>query len=57
MIELVLMIALLGLVVWVLVTYIPMPPPFKTIIIVVAALLVILYVMRALGIPDIPLRR
>lgn len=57
MIELILTLALVGFIVWLIITYIPMPQPFKTIIIVIVAVFLILYVMRVLGIGDIPLPR
>lgn len=41
-IGLLLVIALVGVVAWLLVTYVPMPPPMKTVLIVVAVLIVIL---------------
>lgn len=56
MITLILTLALLGFIVYAIVTYIPMPPLFKNAIIVVAVVLAILYVMRAFGIADIPVR-
>lgn len=56
MITLVLTLALLGFLVYVVVTYIPMPDIFKTAIIVVAVILVILYLARVLGFQDIPIR-
>ncbi len=55
MIELILTIALVGLIVWLIVTYIPMPAPFKTVIMVVAAVFIILWLMSALGIGDVPI--
>jgi len=56
MISLILVLALVGFVVYLITTYIPMPAPFKTGIIVVVVVLLILYLMRELGIQDIPLR-
>lgn len=43
---LVLGIALLGLLVWAITTYIPMEPIFKTIIYIVVAIALILFVIR-----------
>ena len=43
---LVLGIALAGFIVWIITTYIPMPPIFKTIIYVAVAVFLILYVAR-----------
>jgi hypothetical protein len=55
MISLFLSIALMGLIVYLIVTYIPMPAPFKQIIVVIALIFLILYLMRVLGILDIPI--
>jgi predicted membrane channel-forming protein YqfA (hemolysin III family) len=57
MIALILTLALLGLVVWLITTYIPMPAPFKTIIFIVAGICVVLYLMTAFGIVDLPIPR
>lgn len=54
MLELVLLLALLGFVVYMVVTYVPMPQPFKTAIIVVVALVLVIYVVRLFGL-DLPL--
>lgn len=56
MLELMLLLALVGFVVYMVVTYIPMPPPFKTAIIVIVALCLIVYVMRLFGL-DLPMPR
>jgi uncharacterized membrane protein YesL len=57
MIGLILTLALAGLIVYLIVTYIPMPAPFRQIVIVVAVICLILYLMQAFGIMDIPLPR
>ena len=44
----VLTLALLALVVWVIVSFLPMPAPFGTIIVTVAAIGCILYAFRAI---------
>ena len=46
LIILVLVIAVIGVVVWAIATYAPMPPIFKTIIYVVAAIVLILFFVR-----------
>ena len=56
LIELIIVIALVGFVIYLITTYIPMPPVFKTVIYVIAAIVLLFLVMRALGIADIPLR-
>jgi len=57
LIELLVLIAVVGFLVWALTSYVPMPAPFKTAIIVIAVIVLVLFVLRALGIGDIPLRR
>lgn len=57
LISLVLILALVGFVVYLITTYIPMPPIFKTGIYVIVAIVVILYLIRILNIPDIPIGR
>ncbi len=54
MIGLILVLALVGFLVYLIVTYIPMPPPFKTALMVIVVVMLILYVMRVLGIADLP---
>jgi predicted membrane channel-forming protein YqfA (hemolysin III family) len=56
MITLILTLAVVGFLVYLITTYIPMQPIFKTVIYVIVAIVLILYVMRALGIQDVPLR-
>ena len=56
MITLILFVALIGFLVWALTTYVPMPQPFKVGIIAIAVIVLILYVLRAFGFHDIPLR-
>jgi len=55
-ITLILTLAVVGFLVWLIVTYIPMPDIFKKVIIVIVAIVLILYVLRLLGVADIPLR-
>ena len=49
MIELLLVIAIAGLIVWFVTTYVPMPPPFRAAIVVVAAICLLVYVLQAFG--------
>lgn len=55
LIALVLVLAVIGFVVWLITTKIPMPPIFQTIIYVVVALALVLWVLRRFGggIPNI----
>ncbi len=48
-------IALVGLIVWALTYFIPMPEKFKTLIYVIAGIVVLLYVLNAFGIYSLPL--
>ncbi len=57
MIGLILTLALIGFVLWLILTYIPMPAPFKTIICVIVAVFLIVYLMRILGVVDVPVPR
>jgi len=56
MIGLLLTLAVIGFIVWLIVTYIPMPDVFQKGIIVIAVIFVLLYVLNALGVvgPEIP---
>ncbi len=49
LISLVIAIALVGLVVWAIVHLIPMPPPFKTVIYVVAGVALLFYLLNFFG--------
>jgi len=57
MLTLILTLALVGFVVYLITTYIPMAEPFKLVIYAIAAIACIFVVMRAFGIADIPLTR
>lgn len=56
MITLILTIAIVGFLVYLITRFIPMPEPFKAVIYAIAAIVLILYLMRALGFHDLPLR-
>lgn len=49
-IVLLLMLALLGVITWAIVTYIPMPAGIRTLIIIVAVVAGVLYVLSAFGV-------
>ena len=55
MIGLILTLALIGLVLYLIETYIPMDPVFKTVIRVAVVVLVILWLIQAFGLADMPL--
>lgn len=57
LIELILTLALVGFILWLVLTYIPMPAPFKNVLVVVVVILLIYYLLRVFGIGDIPLPR
>ena len=42
-------LALIGFVLWVVVTYVPMPEPYKRVLVVLVVLLVVLWVVRMLA--------
>lgn len=53
MISLILSIALVGLLVWAITTYVPMPSAIKNLIIVVAVVLLVFYVLQVLGVASL----
>ncbi len=57
MITLILTLALIGFIVYLITTFIPMPRPFLLAIYAIVAIFVILYLMQIFGIQDIPLAR
>jgi hypothetical protein len=56
MISLIITLAIVGVIVWAIHTYIPMPPAFKTAIYIIAVVCVVFYVLSAFGLlnRDIP---
>lgn len=57
MIGVILTLALVGLVAWIVTTKIPMEAWMRTVIQVVVAIFVILYLMRVFGLADMPIPR
>ncbi len=49
LIELIVMIAVMGLLVWAITTFVPMPEKFKQAIIVIAVVVLVIYVLQAFG--------
>ena len=49
MIELLVLLAIIGLIAWAIITAVPMPSQIRTVIIVVAVLFCLLIVLRAFG--------
>lgn len=56
MIHLLLVLALIGFLTWLIITYIPMPDIFKKVIVVIVVIVLIFYVLNLFGFSDIPLR-
>lgn len=56
LIELILILALVGFLVYLVVTFVPMPEPFKKVIIAVVVLALVLWMVR-LFVGDIPIGR
>lgn len=48
---LVITFAVIGFVTWLLITYVPMPAPIRTAIVVLVVILLVLFVVRLLGVP------
>lgn len=48
LITLILVLAVVGFCLWLIVTYIPMPPPIKQVIIVIVVVVIVLWLLRAL---------
>lgn len=57
MLSLIITLAIVGFVVYLVTTFIPMPPIFKTVIYVIVALVLIVYLMGVLGLADLPVPR
>jgi hypothetical protein len=57
LIELVLVIAVVGFLVYLVTQYVPMPAPFKQAIIVIVVIVLVLFLLRLLGVADIPIGR
>jgi len=57
MIILILSLALIGFLAYLITTYIPMPPPIRTAIIVIVVICMVLYLISVLGIADLPVPR
>lgn len=56
MISLILVLALVGLIVWLVTTYIPMPQAIKNMIIIIVVVLMVLYLIQIFAV-DIPVPR
>lgn len=56
MISVILTLVVLGLILYLVETYIPMSPPIKTVIRVIVIILLCLWLLRVFGVADIPIR-
>jgi hypothetical protein len=50
LVTLVVLLIVFGLIIWLVQTYLPIPPPIKTVIVVVLVLILCLWLLRAVGI-------
>lgn len=50
LIGVIIVLAIIGVAMWLLVTYVPMQPPFPTIIVVIVVLFVVLWLLSLVGI-------
>ena len=50
-ISIIVMIVIVGLIVWAVNTFLPIPAPFKTLVYVVAVVFLLIYLLRAIGHP------
>lgn len=57
MLSIILGLALVGFIVWLIVTYIPMPAPFQTIIIAFVAICLIIWLLGAVGVGGLSVPR
>ena len=57
LISLLIALIVVGVVLWLVTTYIPMPAPFKTVIMVVAVLVLCIWLLQAFGVGNIRIGR
>jgi polyferredoxin len=50
LIQLILILAILGFALWLLITYVPMPAPIKTVIMAIAAVGLIILLLQTVGV-------
>lgn len=55
MIHLILLIAIVGFIVYAITAWLPMPQPFKQVIIAIAVVCLVLYALSVFGVYDLPL--
>ena len=57
LISLIIALALVGFVLWLVLTYIPMPEPFKKVMLVVVILVMVLWLLQVFGVPGLTVPR
>jgi hypothetical protein len=57
MISVLLVLVVVGFILYMVQTYVPMPAPFKTVITVVVVIFLIIWLMGVFGIADVPVPR
>ena len=50
LVSLILSLALVGFLLWLIVTYVPMPEPYRRLVVVVVVVLIVLWLLRLLGV-------
>ena len=50
LIHIILVLVVLGFIAWLILTYIPMPPPVKQVVVVIMVIVLILFLLQALGV-------
>ncbi len=56
LISLILTLAVVGFLLWLIITYIPMPAPFKNVIVVIVVIVLVLWLLQVFGVvgPSVP---
>ena len=57
MIELLIVLVIVGVCLYLIENFVPMSPPIKTVLRVVVVLLLVLFLLRAFGVADLPVPR
>lgn len=57
LISLLITFAVLGLIVWLVTTYIPMSPPIRTVLVVLVVIALCVFLLKAFGLGDIQIGR
>lgn len=57
MIEALIILVIVGVILWFVTTYVPMPPPFKSAILIIGAIFCVIYILQMLGITNFDFHR